>query len=312
MHTHASRSSGPPGYSGQELVRLLARHPAVTPHRGLRLVADRQPPAACPASPSIWDGVVEPSRPRRRGRPPPTPRSCRCPKRRPPTVAPALVAAGVRVIDLSGAFRLRDLEAARQRWYPKSPARSARRHGLRPRRARRRGARRRAARRPAPGATRPRRCWRLSPLADAGLLAPDADVIVDAKSGVSGAGKARDRAHALLGEPRQRRGLRHLQPPAHGRDRAGTRPPGDLRAAPRAARSGHPRDHLRAPRARHDRRGGARRLRAGVRERAVRPADRRRAAGDQARRAHATSATSAGGSSRAAGASSSCRASTTC
>ena len=32
-------------------------------------------------------------------------------------LAPALVDAGVRVIDLSGAFRLRD-QAARARWYP--------------------------------------------------------------------------------------------------------------------------------------------------------------------------------------------------
>ena len=35
------------------------------------------------------------------------------------SLAPALVDAGVRVIDLSGAFRLRD-ERARARWYPET------------------------------------------------------------------------------------------------------------------------------------------------------------------------------------------------
>ena len=36
-------------------------------------------------------------------------------------LAPALVEAGVRVIDLSGAFRLRDA-GARARWYPETHA----------------------------------------------------------------------------------------------------------------------------------------------------------------------------------------------
>ena len=45
-------------------------------------------------------------------------------------------------------------------------------------------------------ATRPRRCWALLPLQRAGLLKPGADIIIDAKSGISGAGKAAtDRTH---------------------------------------------------------------------------------------------------------------------
>jgi len=46
---------------------------------------------------------------------------------------------------------------------------------------------------------------------DAGLLG---HVIIDAKSGCR-RGQGRDRAHAFLREPRQRGGIRDLQPPAH-------------------------------------------------------------------------------------------------
>ena len=45
-------------------------------------------------------------------------------------------------------------------------------------------------------AIRPRRCLGLLPLQRAGLLKPGADIVIDAKSGISGAGKAAtDRTH---------------------------------------------------------------------------------------------------------------------
>ena len=101
-------------------------------------------------------------------------------------LAPALVDAGVRVIDLSGAFRLRD-HAARARWYPEThrlPADVA--YGLT---ERERGAVARARLVANPGCYPTATLLALAPLIEAGLLLPDTDVIVDAKSGVSGAGK---------------------------------------------------------------------------------------------------------------------------
>jgi len=101
-------------------------------------------------------------------------------------IAPALVDAGVRVIDLSGAFRLRDA-AARSRWYPETrvlPADVA--YGLT---ERERGAVARARLVANPGCYPTATLLALAPLVEAGLLLHDADIVVDAKSGVSGAGK---------------------------------------------------------------------------------------------------------------------------
>ena len=67
-----------------------------------------------------------------------------------------------------------------------------------------------------------------------------------------GRGQGADRSHALLGEPRQRGGLQPVRPSPHAGDGAGARPRRDVRAAPGAARSRHPLEHLRAPRAGHD------------------------------------------------------------
>jgi N-acetyl-gamma-glutamyl-phosphate reductase len=100
--------------------------------------------------------------------------------------APALVDAGVRVIDLSGAFRLRDA-GARARWYPKThelPAGLA--YGLTERERHAVASARLVAN---PGCYPTATLLALAPLIDAGLLVAGADVIVDAKSGVSGAGK---------------------------------------------------------------------------------------------------------------------------
>jgi N-acetyl-gamma-glutamyl-phosphate reductase len=101
-------------------------------------------------------------------------------------LAPVLVDAGVRVIDLSGAFRLAG-DADRARWYPETgrvPEGTV--YGLtelmRPAIA---GARLLAN----PGCYPTATLLALSPLLAAGLIVPSADIVVDAKSGVSGAGK---------------------------------------------------------------------------------------------------------------------------
>ena len=225
-------------------------------------------------------------------------------------LAPALVDAGVRVIDLSGAFRLRDA-AARARWYPET-ARAARRRRLRPHRARAR--RRRAARGSSPtrAAIRPRRCWRWRRSSRPGCCVAGADIIVDAKSGVSGAGKTPSERTHFSEVPRQPVGLRRVRPPPRRGNRAGRRRDGDVHAAPGAARPRHSRDDLRARarRARPKRRSATSTQRA-YRGRAVRPARRARRCRKSSTSRTRISATSAGASTRRA-ARSSCRSSTTC
>jgi N-acetyl-gamma-glutamyl-phosphate reductase len=108
-------------------------------------------------------------------------------------LAPPLVDAGVRVIDLSGAFRIRDA-AARSRWYPATktlPAHAA--YGLTEHyRSDVRG----AALVANPGCYPTGALLAILPLAKAGLLDVRSGVIVDAKSGISGAGRApNDRTH---------------------------------------------------------------------------------------------------------------------
>jgi N-acetyl-gamma-glutamyl-phosphate reductase len=99
---------------------------------------------------------------------------------------PSLVEAGVRVIDLSGAFRLRDA-AARALWYPETrqvPNGVA--YGLT---ELERDAVADARLVANPGCYPTAALLALAPLLSAGLLTAGADIIVDAKSGVSGAGK---------------------------------------------------------------------------------------------------------------------------
>ena len=107
------------------------------------------------------------------------------------TVAPTLVERGVRVIDLSGAFRLRDAAAA-EKWYPATKLGSLEPvYGLTERNY---DAIRGAQLVANPGCYPTAALLALEPLAEAGLLA--GDVVIDAKSGISGAGKkASDRTH---------------------------------------------------------------------------------------------------------------------
>jgi N-acetyl-gamma-glutamyl-phosphate reductase len=175
--------AGATGYTGQELLRILARHPAAA------IAAATSSSAATAARPlpalaHVWDGVVAPL----------TPDALHdadvvflaLPDAAAAELAPALVAAGKRVIDLSGAFRLRDA-AQRSRWYPEThgvPAGVA--YGLTERERKAIAEARLVAN---PGCYPTATLLALAPLRDANLLAAGADIIVDAKSGVSGAGK---------------------------------------------------------------------------------------------------------------------------
>jgi N-acetyl-gamma-glutamyl-phosphate reductase len=99
-------------------------------------------------------------------------------------VGPALAARGPKVFDLSGAFRLRD-KALRQRWYPHSPDPALPvTYGLT---ERYRGQLEQAQLIACAGCYPTAAILSLQPLAAAGLLEPG--IIIDAKSGVSGAGK---------------------------------------------------------------------------------------------------------------------------
>lgn len=173
---------GATGYAGQELVRLLARHPQAR----LRVAcgsATMEAPRKLPALARIWDGEVVPYADSR------IDGDVKAvflalPEANAAETAPALVARGLRVFDLSGAFRLRD-DAARQRWYPKTGALpDGTVYGLA---ELDRDAIRTAKLISCPGCYPTAALIALQPLAAAGLLT--GDVTIDAKSGVSGAGK---------------------------------------------------------------------------------------------------------------------------
>ena len=84
----------------------------------------------------------------------------------------------------------------------------------------------------------------LAPLLDAGLIEPTG-IIVDAASGVSGAGRVDDGDDRVLHRRRELRRLRAARPPPHPGDRAEPRRPGALHAPPGADEPGHPGDLLR-------------------------------------------------------------------
>ena len=181
--------AGATGYAGQELVRLLARHPAVTLTTAMSSGATSTP-RPMPALARIWDHEV-------------TALDVdqlvasadivflALPEAASADLAPKLLERGARVIDLSGAFRIRDA-GDRQRWYPATavlPPGTV--YGLPERDA---AAIREGRLISCPGCYPTAALLALRPLADAGLI--EGAVIVDAKSGISGAGKApTDRTH---------------------------------------------------------------------------------------------------------------------
>src|SRR5882724_5449758 len=110
--------AGATGYTGQELLRILSRHPAVmiTAATSSGATAARK----LPALGHLFKGEITPLDP---------PSLVQLadvvflalPDKAAAELAPMLVDAGVRVIDLSGAFRLRD-QSLRARWYPETHA----------------------------------------------------------------------------------------------------------------------------------------------------------------------------------------------
>jgi N-acetyl-gamma-glutamyl-phosphate reductase len=183
--------AGATGYAGQELVGLLARHPQV------RLEAAMSSSAESAARPlprlaRVWDGAIEPLDRERLAHSVDL-AFLAVPENAAAELAPPLLSAGVRVIDLSGAFRIRD-DAARSRWYPATkslPSGAA--YGLTEHyKSDVRG----AALVANPGCYPTAALLALLPLAHAGFLDTDAGVVIDAKSGISGAGRApSDRTH---------------------------------------------------------------------------------------------------------------------
>jgi len=176
--------AGATGYAGQELLRLLARHAGVEIAAAMSSGSASATARPLPALARLWSGAVEPLSHD-------VLRDAELvflalPDTAAAEIAPLLVAAGVRVVDLSGAFRLRDA-SRRARWYPEThtmPSNVA--YGLT---ERQRDAVRQAQLVANPGCYPTAALLALSPLVAAGLLTPASDVIVDAKSGVSGAGK---------------------------------------------------------------------------------------------------------------------------
>ncbi len=137
-----------------------------------------------PALARIWDGLVSPLDVDRLAREAEVVFMA-LPESASAEVGPALLRAGRRVFDLSGAFRLRDGDR-RARWYPHTPTDTMAvvAYGLSERNG---AALAGAALVACPGCYPTGALLALEPLAEAGLL--DGDVIIDAKSGISGAGK---------------------------------------------------------------------------------------------------------------------------
>ncbi|HUL74808.1 MAG TPA: N-acetyl-gamma-glutamyl-phosphate reductase [Vicinamibacterales bacterium] len=177
--------AGATGYAGQELVGLLARHPQVQLDAAMSSSADSAA-RPLPRLARVWGGRIEPLHKERLA-------SnldvvfLAVPESAAASLAPSLVEAGVRVIDLSGAFRIRDA-AARSRWYPETktlPSGAA--YGLT---EHYKADVRDAALVANPGCYPTAALLALLPFAHAGLLDTASGVIIDAKSGISGAGRA--------------------------------------------------------------------------------------------------------------------------
>lgn len=181
--------AGATGFAGQELIRILARHPAVTLTTAMSSAATSTP-RALPALARIWNGSVVPLDVERLAAEADVV-FLALPEAASAELAPQLLERGVKVIDLSGAFRIRR-DAERQRWYPATaalPAGTA--YGF----SERHQAEIRQARLVSnPGCYPTAALMALEPLSAAGLLR--GPIVIDAKSGISGAGKTpSDRTH---------------------------------------------------------------------------------------------------------------------
>jgi N-acetyl-gamma-glutamyl-phosphate reductase len=173
--------AGATGYTGVELLRFLARHPGA--HIAAAMGSPGSPSRKVPALARLWDAPVD-------GLDLDALASSSdavflaLPDTVSADIAPALVSRGKRVFDLSGAFRLRDAEQ-RRRWYPHSPDLPAHVvYGLTERYRNDLAASPLIA---CAGCYPTAAILALQPLVNAALV--DGPIIIDAKSGVSGAGK---------------------------------------------------------------------------------------------------------------------------
>jgi N-acetyl-gamma-glutamyl-phosphate reductase len=174
---------GASGFAGQELIRLLARHPnvVITVATGSQATSA---PRRLPSLAKIWDGTVVPLDAKAIDA---DAVFLALPEAASAEIAPALIASGMRVIDLSGAFRLRDT-AARTKWYPATAAMpDGVAYGLTEFELEAIAAAKLISN---PGCYPTASLLGLLPLQRAGLLQPGTDIVIDAKSGISGAGKA--------------------------------------------------------------------------------------------------------------------------
>ena len=173
--------AGVTGYAGLELLRRLARHP----HADVRcaMASSASESKRLPALGKIWDAPVEPVDVNRLASETDAV-FLALPDTLAAEIAPQLVERGTRVFDLSGAFRLADV-GLRKKWYPHSPSTSVPAvYGLTERRRLELADARLIA---CPGCYPTAAILGLQPLVEASLLEPG--IIVDAKSGISGAGK---------------------------------------------------------------------------------------------------------------------------
>src|SRR5664279_3689646 len=110
--------AGATGYTGQELLRLLSRHPAVVLTAAMSSGQTGASSRRLPALAHLWSGAIVPLAPAALAAEADVV-FLALPDSAAAELGPMLVDAGVRVIDLSGAFRLRSDEA-RARWYPET------------------------------------------------------------------------------------------------------------------------------------------------------------------------------------------------
>lgn len=174
---------GATGYAGVELIRLLARHPGT--ELRLAMASGDRATDASPRLCGLWNQpIVAMSVERLVDEVEAV--FLALPETVAADVTPRLLAADVRVLDLSGAFRLHD-DDVRRAWYPATSAEVAAQavYGLTEHHREALGSARLIA---CPGCYPTAALLALRPLAAAGLL--EGDVIIDAKSGISGAGKS--------------------------------------------------------------------------------------------------------------------------
>src|SRR5260370_24134281 len=190
-YRHQVAVVGVTGYPGLELARILLRHPATPPPvfyvretNGAKCLADLFPQfrgwGEAPLRPLSVDAIVSSNA---------GTAFLATPHEVSAELAPALIKAGLRVVDLSGAFRFRAAETFTA-WYklpaPRAEWLNEAVYGIPELYSSEIPKARLVAN---PGRYAPCVVLAFKPLTQAGLLAPGSGVVCDCKSGASGAGK---------------------------------------------------------------------------------------------------------------------------